>query len=127
MQQTQYLLGTHDNEEVILKKGKFGLYITWGTNSKSLKEFKNRHMENITFDDVKPYLELSTNNNIVREITPALTIKTGPKGDYIFYKLPRSKKPTFFDIKSFYTDTNQDYKTCDILALKAWIKVTHKV
>jgi hypothetical protein len=92
-----------------------------------LKEFKNRQMETITFDDVKPYLELSANNNIVREITPALTIKKGPKGDYIFYKPPRSKKPTFFDIKAFYTDTNQDYKTCDILVLKAWIKVTHKV
>jgi DNA topoisomerase-1 len=124
---TQYSLGTHSGEDVILKKGKFGLYITWGTNSKSLKEFKNRQMENITFDDVKPYLESSNNNNIVREITPALTIKTGPKGDYIFYKQPKSKRPTFFDIKAFYTDTNQDYKTCDILALKAWIKVTHKV
>jgi DNA topoisomerase-1 len=127
MQQTQYSLGTHENEDVILKKGKFGLYITWGTNSKSLKEFKNRQIENITFDDVKPYLELPANNNIVREITPELTIKKGPKGDYIFYKKPRSKKPTFFDIKSFYTDTNLDYKTCDILALKAWIKVSHKV
>ena len=126
-QQNQYLLGTHENEDVILKKGKFGLYITWGTNSKSLKEFKNRQIENITFDDVKPYLELPANNNIVREITPELTIKKGPKGDYIFYKKPRSKKPTFFDIKSFYTDTNLDYKTCDILALKAWIKVSHKV
>ncbi len=127
IQQTQYILGTHENEEVSLKKGKFGLYITWGTNSKSLKELKNRRMENITFEDVKPYLELSANNNIVREITPALTIKTGPKGDYIFYKQPRAKKPTFFDIKAFYTDTNQDYKTCDILVLKTWIKVTHKV
>jgi hypothetical protein len=126
-QQTQYSLGTHEGEDVILKKGRFGLYITWGTNSKSLKEFKNRQMENITFDDVKPYLESSVNNNIVREITPELTIKKGPKGDYIFYKKPRSKKPTFFDIKAFYTDTNQDYKTCDILALKAWIKVTYKV
>lgn len=127
LQQTQYILGTHEGEEVVLKKGKFGLYITWGTNSKSLKEFKNRQMENITFDDIKSYLELSATNNIVREITPALTIKKGPKGDYIFYKLPRAKKPTFFDIKAFYKDTNQDYKTCDILTLKAWIKVTHKV
>ena len=127
LQQTQYILGSHEGEEVLLKKGKFGLYITWGTNSKSLKELKNRQIENITFDDIKPYLELSANNNIVREITPALTIKKGPKGDYIFYKLPRSKKPTFFDIKAFYTDTNQDYKTCDILVLKAWIKVTHNV
>jgi DNA topoisomerase-1 len=126
-QQTEYILGTHEGEEVALKKGKFGLYITWGTNSKSLKEFKNRQMENITFEDIKPYLELSANNNIVREITPALTIKKGPKGDYIFYKQPRAKKPTFFDIKAFYKDTNQDYKTCDILVLKAWIKVTHKV
>ena len=125
---TQYTLGTHENDDIILKKGKFGLYITWGTQSKSVKELKNKQMYDITFEDIKPYLESPPPvNNIVREITPALTIKKGPKGDYIFYKQPRSKKPTFFDIKPFFIETNQDYKTCDILALKAWIKVTYKV
>ena len=126
--QTQYTLGSHENEDVILKRGKFGLYITWGTQTKSLKELKNIKMEDITFEDIKSYLESPPPlNNIVREITPALTIKKGPKGDYIFYKQPRSKKPTFFDIKPFFLDTNEDYNTCDILVLKAWIKVTYKV
>ena len=127
--QTQYILGSHENEDVILKKGKFGLYITWGTKTKSVKELKNIPISDITFEDIKPYLESHevVNNNIVREITPTLTIKKGPKGDYIFYKKPRSKKPTFFDIKSFFQDTNEDYKTCDILVLKAWIKVTYKI
>lgn len=127
--QTEYILGTHENEDVILKKGKFGLYITWGTNTKSVKELKNIPISDITFEDIKPYLESHevVNSNIVREITPALTIKKGPKGDYIFYRKPRSKKPTFFDIKSFFQDTNEDYKTCDILVLKAWIKVTYKI
>jgi DNA topoisomerase-1 len=125
----QYILGNHENEDVILKKGKFGLYITWGTNTKSVKELKNIQIHNITFKDIKPYLESPevVNSNIVREITPDLMIKKGPKGDYIFYKKPRSKKPTFFDIKPFYTETNEDYKTCDILVLKAWIKVTYKI
>ena len=116
---SHYILGQHNGMDVILKKGKFGLYITWGENSKTLKELGNRPIENIHFDEVKKYLE--EGSNVIREINTNMTIRKGPKGDYLFYKMPKMKKPQFYDIKSFSSETGEDYKICDITILKSWI------
>ena len=121
----QGLLGQYENQDVILKKGKFGLYITWGENSKTLKELGNRPIENVTFDEVKKYLEAGP--NVIREITSCLSIRKGTKGDYIFYKTDKMKKPQFFDVKGFYNDSKEDYKICNNNILKAWIKEKYNI
>lgn len=115
----QYNLGKYQEKDVILKKGKFGIYACWGENSKTLKELGNRPIENISFEEVKEILEKGS--GIVREINPSLSIRKGPKGDYIFYKNSKMKKPSFHDIKSFMIETKEDYKICDITILKSWI------
>jgi len=117
---TSYILGKHESHDVILKKGKFGLYISWGTNSKTLKELGNRPIENITFDEVKKYLD--EGSPFIRDIDANLSIRKGPKGDYLFFKTSRMKKPQFYDIKSFITDTREDYKICNKNILKSWIE-----
>jgi len=122
---SQYILGQHNGKDVILKKGKFGLYISWGTNTKNLKELGNRPIENITFDEVKKYLE--EGSNLIREINTNLSIRKGPKGDYLFYKTPKMKKPQFYDINGFMNETKEDYKICDITILKSWIKDKHNI
>lgn len=116
---TQYNLGKYEEKDVILRKGKFGLYVSWGENSKTLKELGNRPIENITFEEVKAILEKGS--GIVREINSYLSIRKGPKGDYLFYKNSKMKKPSFYDIKSFLTETKEDYKICDVTILKSWI------
>ena len=122
---SQFILGQHNGHDVILRSGKFGLYISWGENSKTLKELGNRPIENITFDEVKKYLD--EGSNMIREISASLSIRRGPKGDYIFHKTPRMKKPGFYDIKSFATDTSEDYKMCDVVILKSWISEKHGI
>lgn len=122
---SQYILGQYEGKDVILKKGKFGLYIRWGENSKTLKELGNRPIENITFDEVKKYLE--EGSNIVREISSSITIRKGTKGDYLFYKTSKMKKPQFFDIKCFINETKEDYKICDITILKSWLSYKYKI
>ena len=122
---SQYILGKHKGHDVILKKGKFGLYITWGENSKTLKELGNRPIENIGFDEVKKYLE--EGSNLIREINANMSIRKGPKGDYLFYKMPKMKKPQFYDIKSFSQETGEDYKICDITILKSWISDKYQI
>jgi DNA topoisomerase-1 len=122
---TQYNLGQFDGKDLILKKGKFGLYVLWGENSKTLKELGNRPIENITFEEVKEILEKGT--GIIREINSSISIRKGPKGDYLFYKNSKMRKPTFHDIKSFTTETNKDYKICDITILKSWISEKYKI
>jgi DNA topoisomerase-1 len=116
---SSYNLGQHEGHDVILKKGKFGLYITWDKNTKTLKELGNRPIENITFAEIKKYL--NEGSNFIREITPNVSIRKGPKGDYLFYKTSRMKNPKFYDIKSFVTELSEDYKICDIDILKSWI------
>jgi DNA topoisomerase-1 len=122
---TQYILGQHNGKDVILKKGKFGLYISCGEISKTLKELGNRPMENITFDDVKKHLE--EGSNMIREINTSISIRKGPKGDYLFYKTPKLKKPQFYDIKGFINETKEDYKSCDISILKEWIREKYNI
>jgi len=52
-----------------LKKGKFGNYIEWGTNKKSLNGIK-KEIEDITMEDLIPIIEnkVTLNTSIVREI-----------------------------------------------------------
>ena len=122
---SQFILGQHNGKDVILRKGKFGIYMSWGENSKTLKELGNRPIENITFDEVKKYLE--EGSNIIREINSSMTIRKGPKGDYLFYKSSKMKKPTFYDIKSFLSETQEDHKICDITILKSWISGKYNI
>lgn len=116
---SQSILGKYNGDDVILRKGKFGLYISWGNNSKTLKELGNRPIDNITFDEVKKYLE--EGSNIIRELNASTSIRKGSKGDYLFFKTAKMKKPTFHDIKSFLNETGEDYKICNANILRSWI------
>jgi DNA topoisomerase-1 len=115
-------LGKYENSDVILRKGKYGLYISWGTsNKRTLKELGNRPMESITFDEIEKYLKQG--NGLVREISSSVSIRNGPKGDYIFYKKSNMKTPKFHSLNGF----KEDYKICDITILKSWINDTYGV
>ena len=118
---SEYNLGKYNNHDVILKKGKFGLYISWDKNSKTLKELGNQPIESITFKDIEKYLD--EGSNIIREISDNITIRKGAKGDYIFYKSAKMKKPQFFNLNGF----EGKYQFCSIDILKAWIKETYKI
>jgi DNA topoisomerase-1 len=115
------VLGKYDEKDVILKKGKFGIYVTWGENSKTLKQLGNRPLENITFEEVKPFLE--EGNTLVREINANISIRKSKKGDYVFFKTTKMKKPKFFDLKNF----DQDYKLCDLSIIKTWLKEKYEI
>ena len=118
-------MGKYEDKDVILKKGKYGLYVSWGENSKTLKELGNRPIENISFEEVKDILEKGS--GIIRTINESLSIRKGAKGDYIFYKNSKMKKPSFHDIKSFIMDTKEDYKICNITILKSWITEKYNI
>ena len=118
---SEYNLGKYKEHDVILKKGKFGLYISWDKNSKTLKELGNQPIESITFKDIEKYLD--EGSNIIREISDNITIRKSEKGEYIFYKTIKMKKPVFYNFKGF----EEDYKNCDINILRNWLKETHKI
>jgi DNA topoisomerase-1 len=118
---SKYNLGKYKDHDVILQKGKFGLYISWDKNSKTLKDLGNQPIESITFKDIEKYLD--EGSNIIRVISDNITIRKSAKGEYIFYKTSKMKKPVFYNFKGF----EEDYKNCDINILKSWLKETHKI
>ena len=118
------LLGNIDNKDIFIKNGKFGLYLLWGTKTISLKSFPNKNIQDIQLVDVKDYLY---ETKIVRDVNKEISIRFGPKGDYIFYKPLKVKKPKFFDIKEFNNDTHEDYKTCNVETLLKWVKEKYNI
>jgi DNA topoisomerase-1 len=111
------LLGEYEGEKVIIKNGKFGLYVTWGANSKSLKCLGNRPIENIILDDIVSMLYNE------RQITPNISIRKGKYGGYIFYKTPKMKKPVFYQLNEF----KDDPEKCDINIIKKWIETKYQI
>ena len=115
-------LGSYKGEDLILKRGQFGIYVVWGENKKSVTEIPVKESD-ITLEDVVPFIENNTNPNMVREITTELSIRKGKFGDYIFYKTKKMTKPRFLKLNGF----REDYRTCEMEVLTGWIKETWKV
>jgi hypothetical protein len=78
-------------------------------------------MENITFQDVEPYL--NEGSNLIRELSSTMSIRKSAKGDYIFHRIPKAKKPSFYSLSGF----SEDYRLCDAEDLKLWIKDTYNL
>jgi len=120
----QNIIGKYNNEDVIIKRGKYGLYMTWGDKTKSLKELGNRPIENISFDEIKKYILEDEDNKLnKREISKNISIRNGPRGHYIYYKTEKMKKPMFYSLDGFM----DDYNLCDNNTIKLWIKDTYNI
>lgn len=136
---SQLYLGLYEDKKLYIKTGQYGFYATWGKEKKTLKYFENELLEKIKvefnigklslelIEEIKKYVKQNENNNILREISKYITLRIGPKGDYIYYKHPNMKKPKFYDIKNFNSETNEDYKICDLNILKSWIKEKYNI
>ena len=108
-------------QDIILKKGKFGLYFLWDNSNVSLKT--NRGIENITMNDVISLIsreKTDTNSGTMRKISDSISIRSGKvgKSDYLFFKTEKMKKPSFLSMEGY----NGDYKTDDVSAIKDWIR-----
>jgi DNA topoisomerase-1 len=108
-QNTKKIVGKYKKDDVVLKKGKFGNYIEWGTNKKSLNGIK-KEIEDITMEDLIPIIEnkVTLNTSIVREINNEISIRNGKYGHYIYYKTKKMTKPKFIKLGGF----KGDYNTC---------------
>ena len=74
-------LGSFKNKEVILRKGKFGLYLTHDGKNYSLKGIK-KNMEYIRLEDVLDILlgKKSSNPNVLKILNEELSIRKGKFG-----------------------------------------------
>ena len=92
------ILGKFKNNDVFLKKGKYGMYVQCNGESYSIKHIKKK-MEKVVLKDVLGVLEGKKNTNVLLEINSDLSIRKGKYGDYIFYKKENMKKPKFLNLK----------------------------
>jgi DNA topoisomerase-1 len=95
------VLGEYKGKDILLKNGKYGMFASFDGKSYSLKD--------LSYEDIKEInVENSGNSNIIRKLNDDLSIRKGPKGEYIFYKTIKMKKPQFFDLKKYSGDYNND-------------------
>lgn len=121
-------LGKYKGEDLYIKKGKYGLYVKWGSETRNMKELGNRPIENVNYMEVllileKDLLDPDKPIGMVRELSPTISIRSGKYGDYILYKKPRAKNPQFLKLKDF----DGDYKKCNKDLILGWIKQTYKI
>jgi len=92
-------LGNYKNNDVILKKGKYGLYISYDGKNLSIKHIDKGENE-IVLDDIKDVLDgkKTANKNVIKVINENISIRKGKYGPYVFYKTSSMKKPKFIKI-----------------------------
>jgi len=112
------VIGKYKGDDVILKSGKFGKYITWGENKKSLNNIE-KDVDELTIEDITKYIESKTavNPSMVREINENTSIRKGKFGNYIFYKTHNMSKPKFIKLNKF----KGDYNSCPIKELEDYV------
>jgi DNA topoisomerase-1 len=126
---TQNNIGKYKGEDLIVKRGQYGLYVAWGDKKKSLTCFGNRPVENITLEEVTELLdkendsETTKTEGYLREISENISIRRSKHGDYIYYKTPAMKTPKFFKLAGF----KEDHRNCDKSLLRLWIHETYKI
>jgi DNA topoisomerase-1 len=121
-------LGKYKGEDLYIKKGKYGLYVKWGSETRNMKELGNRPIENVNYMEVllileKDLLDPDKPVGMIRELSPTISIRSGKYGDYILYKKPRAKNPQFLKLNDF----GGDYKKCNKDLILGWIKETYKI
>lgn len=104
-------LGTLDGTPVVMRKGKFGHYATWGSVKLSCKPDE-------TLAELTPKLQAKASGDAVSHDVGGYCVRRGPYGLYMFKKAVGSaKKPTFVSIPN---DT--DYKALTVEGADALYK-----
>ena len=93
-------LGEYKGNDVVLKNGKYGMYVTIDGKNTSLK-YINKDMDEITLDDVVEYInkKSSASSNIIKKLNDDISIRKGKYGPYVFYKTSTMNRPKFISMK----------------------------
>ncbi len=119
-------LGLYESKEVMLKNGRYGLYLEHGDKRESIKSI-DKPIELITIDDVREVL-LSLNTEkettpVLRPLNEYMSVRHGKYGAYVYYKRPDMKKPQFLNIKK----SPHGFLNCDVDVLVEWLCNTYKI
>ena len=148
-------LGKYDDQDMYLRIGKYGNYVEWGENKKSIADI-GIALKDITMVDIKRFMnkelsnELSngssvfqesdlqkeysqkdhpTNKLILRQLDSDFSIRKGKFGNYVYHKTAKMKTPAFYKIKDFSKSTPDKLNplTCDAKIVIEWLMKTYKI
>ena len=119
---TPHVLGMYEHKPLLVKRGKWGKYLTWNNIGVNIGR--------VVWSDlttIKTIVELITSDNssskIVKTITKDASIRTGKYGNYIYYKTQKMNRPIFLNIKT----TDIDIDTCTDSELISWFEKTYDI
>jgi DNA topoisomerase-1 len=128
---TNNCLGQYEGHNVFIKSGRYGNYIEWGENKKSIKEIRKK-IDEITIQDIIDFMDNGKHDNndsntsktgILRQLNETMSIRTGKFGPYVFYKTAEMKKPMFLNIKKF----KEGFFICEIDTIVKWLCKTYNL
>jgi DNA topoisomerase-1 len=99
--------GSYNDNDLIVKTGKFGKYVLYNNTTYSLKALEN----NITKDGIISIINGERNTSIVRKVNNDISIRNGKFGEYLYYKTSSMNKPKFIplkEIKNKYNEMNDN-------------------
>jgi DNA topoisomerase-1 len=138
------LLGKYNGDDLFLRTGRYGPYLTWGDQKQSLSHLTAQcanadDVDDVpcSYDDAVRCIEktasstasssssvaassASAHPSILREINAFTSVRSGQYGPYIYYKNPKMKTPAFVSLRGF----KEDWKTCDLRILEMWSTTT---
>jgi DNA topoisomerase I len=119
--ETDTSLGIYEGVPLYLKNGKYGYYLSWGSNTKAVK--LRKPAEKVTFDDIKYVFNEPSTSNIIREINTDLSVRKGKYGLYIYYKTEKMLKPQFINTKNF----RESLLYCKKSVLLNWLEENYNI
>lgn len=121
LEDNEKYLGQYEDQDLFIKKGKYGLYACYGETNKAMNTIK-KSLQDITYEDVMNVLSASS-PNMVRELNDDLSIRKGKYGLYAYYKTASMSKPQFLNIKKF----KESVTHCEKHVIIDWIKENYKI
>jgi len=120
-------LGLYESHEVILKNGRYGLYVEYNNKRESLKSI-DKQIDLITLDDVRPILSsilnpINEQKQDLRTLNEYMSVRHGKYGAYVYYKRPEMKKPQFLNVKK----CPHGYLNCEVSVLVEWLCNTYNI
>lgn len=126
------ILGNYKDIPILLKKGKFGLYLEYDKKNYSLPKdskyakFNSKtyeHRDKITVDSAINIIQNSENNkDNARIINESLSIRNGNYGYYVMYKTKTMRKPLFYSLK----DCELNIELCEESSMLNWVNEKYK-
>lgn len=125
------LLGKLEGEDVFLKHGRYGPYLEWKQEKKSLRQ-RTGEEEDMTLDMATEILlhrsppPAAAASTILRTINADCSVREGKYGPYVYYKTSEMKSPMFFSLREFKCKNGASWKTATVDAVLAWVHERHQ-